>query len=151
MSDHTNESNAERTTDVLEERNRRRSDRVVLRMPVMLSAVMPGNRRIGIECHTRVVNAHGGLLDVGIELVRGQEIRLSNVRTEIVATGRVLRIEMAEDGRFSIACEFESPSPHFWPVSLPPANWLVPSPGRKTTYAKPTVRKLFVGVDEIGR
>jgi hypothetical protein len=151
MSDHTTASNPERTTDVLEERSRRRSERVVLRVPVMLSAIMPGCQRICIESHTLVVNAHGGLLDVGIELVRGQTIRLRNSKTEIVTTGRVLRVEMSDEGRFSVAFEFESPSPHFWPVSFPPADWSVHSPNKKKKYDKPTVRKLLVGADEINR
>jgi hypothetical protein len=110
-------------TNIIDERNRRRSERVVLRVPVHLSALMPGGKRISIEVHTLVVNAHGGLLDVGLEMARGQQIRLSNSKTDIVATGKVLRVEGSEDGRFSMAFEFESPAPHFWPVSFPPRDW----------------------------
>ena len=84
---------------------------------------MPDSKRINIEAKTLVVNAHGGLLDVGMEMVRGQQIRLSNSMAEIVATGRILRVEGSEEGRFSVAFEFESPAPHFWPVSFPPADW----------------------------
>src|SRR5579863_2520793 len=110
-------------TNPIDERNRRRSERVVLRVPVHLSAVMPGGKRISIEAHTLVVNAHGGLLDVGMEMVKGQQIRLNNSKTEIVATGKVLRVEGPQDGRFSVAFEFECPAPHFWPVSFPPRDW----------------------------
>jgi hypothetical protein len=110
-------------SSVIDERNRRRSERVVLRVPVHLSAVMPGGKRISIEAHTLVVNAHGGLLDIGTEMVKGQQIRLSNSKTDIVATGKVLRVEASGDGRFSIAFEFECPAPHFWPVSFPPRDW----------------------------
>jgi hypothetical protein len=116
-------SSPDRTANTMEERNRRRSERVVLRVPVGLSAVMPDGRRISIEAHTLVVNAHGGLLDVGMEMVRGQRIRLNNLKTELVMSGRVLRVEGTEVGRFSVAFEFESPAPHFWPVSFPPADW----------------------------
>lgn len=133
-------STPERTGDVLEERGRRRSERVVLRVPVILSTIMPEGKRISIECHTLVVNAHGGLLDVGIELIRGQIIRLGNLTTEIVATGRVLRVEKSEEGRFAIAFEFESPSPHFWPVSFPPLDWSIHAPGKKKQYEKPAIR-----------
>jgi len=116
-------SRPDTTTNVTDERNRRRSERVVLRVPVHLSAVMPGGKRISIVAHSLVVNAHGGLLDIGTEMVKGQQIRLSNSKTDIVATGKVLRVEGAEDGRFSIAFEFECPAPHFWPVSFPPRDW----------------------------
>jgi|HubBroStandDraft_6_1064221.scaffolds.fasta_scaffold275068_1 hypothetical protein len=125
MPEHADNSSPERTAGVMEERNRRRSERVVLRVPVTLSALMPGGKRISIESKTLVVNAHGGLLDVGLELVRGQQIRLSNLKMEAVTTGRVLRVERSEEGRFSVAFEFEIPAPHFWPVNFPPADWSV--------------------------
>jgi hypothetical protein len=70
-----------------------------------------------------VVNAHGGLLDVGMEMAKGPQIRLSSSKTELVTTGRVLRVEGSQDRRFSVAFEFESPTPHFWPVSFPPRDW----------------------------
>lgn len=123
MSEDISKSRPDRTTNLREERNRRRSERVVLPVPVRLSALMPDGKRISIEAQTLVVNAHGGLLDVGMEMVRGQQIRLSNQKTEIVTTGKVLRVEGSEEGRFSVAFEFESPAPHFWPVSFPPADW----------------------------
>jgi hypothetical protein len=116
------------TTDVTDERNRRRSERVVLRVSLHLSALMPGGKRIGIEVYSLVVNAHGGLLDVGLEMANGQQIRLSNSKTDIVTSGRVLRVEGSEDGRFSVAFEFESPAPHFWPVSFPPRDWSLVAP-----------------------
>jgi hypothetical protein len=116
-------SRPDTTSAVTGERNRRRSERVVLRVPVHLSAVVPGGKRISIEAHTFVVNAHGGLLDIGIEMVKGQQIRLSNSKTDIVTTGKVLRVEGSEEGRFSVAFEFECPAPHFWPVSFPPRDW----------------------------
>ncbi|HKM67600.1 MAG TPA: PilZ domain-containing protein [Candidatus Acidoferrum sp.] len=109
--------------NVMEAANRRRSERVVLRVPVSLSAVVPDGKRVSIQAHSQVVNAHGGLLDVGMELVRGQEIRLNNIKTETSVAGRILRVEKSEEGRFLVAFEFESPAPGFWPVSFPPADW----------------------------
>lgn len=112
-----------KATSALDERNRRRSERVVLRVPLQLSAKMPDGKRINIEGYSLVVNAHGGLLDVGMELLRGQHIILNNPRTEKAATGTVLRVEGLQDGRFSVAFEFEFPAPSFWPVVFPPADW----------------------------
>lgn len=95
----------------------------MLRVPLQLSAKMPDGKRINIEGYSLVVNAHGGLLDVGMELLRGQHIILNNPRTEKAATGTVLRVEGLQDGRFSVAFEFEFPAPSFWPVVFPPADW----------------------------
>jgi hypothetical protein len=117
----------DRTVSAMQEKSRRRSERVVLRIPVRLSAMMPDGKRINIEAHTLVVNAHGGLLNVGMEMAAGQRVLLSNSKTEHANTGKVLRAERAEDGRFSVAFEFEFPSPNFWPVSFPPSDWGVGS------------------------
>jgi hypothetical protein len=103
--------------------NKRRSVRVVLRVPISISAMLSDGRRVIIEAHSLVVNAHGGLLDVGMEMVRGQKIQLRNLGTEVVTAGNVLRVENSTEGRFSVAFEFATPSPHFWPVSFPPDDW----------------------------
>ncbi|HWZ96135.1 MAG TPA: hypothetical protein VN025_00060 [Candidatus Dormibacteraeota bacterium] len=84
---------------------------------------MPDGKRINIGAHSLVVNAHGGLLDVGMELLRGQHIILNNSGTGKAATGTILRVEGLQDGRFSVAFEFEFPSPSFWPVVFPPSDW----------------------------
>jgi len=126
MPENTTKSRSDKIASTIEERSRRRSERVVLRVPVELSAMMLHGKRINIEAHSLVVNAHGGLLEVGIEMVRGQRIRLNNLKTEIAASGLVLRVEASEQGRFSVAFEFESPAPHFWPISFPPTDWSSP-------------------------
>jgi hypothetical protein len=128
MSEEISKSSPDRTVSTMEGRNRRRSERVVLRVPLHLSTKMPGGKRVCIEAHTLVVNAHGGLLDVGLELLAKQQVLLSNTRTEKVATARVVRVEGSQEGRFSVAVEFEFPAPSFWPVSFPPPDWSCPEP-----------------------
>ena len=116
-------SETNKATSTMEERNRRRSKRVVLRVPLQLSAKMPDGKRISIEVYSLVVNAHGGLLDVGMEMLRGQQVIVSNPRNEKVASGKIVRTEGSGEGRFTVAFEFEFPAPSFWPVSFPPADW----------------------------
>ena len=111
------------TSSTSEERSRRRSERVVLCVPILLSARILHGRRISIDAKSLVVNAHGGLLDVGLELMKGQHIILNNPITERVATGKILRVERSEEGRFFVAFEFEFPTPNFWPIVFPPADW----------------------------
>ena len=118
-------SYVERTGYVMTASARRRSERVTLRTLTSLSAVLPGGKRICIDAHTVTVNAHGGLLEVGTDMAKGQLIRLHRPFADRIVTGRVLRIEGSDDGRFRIAFEFESPSPAFWPVSKPPADWSI--------------------------
>jgi hypothetical protein len=123
MAEDVTKSGTNKTASTMEERNRRRSERVVLRVPLQLSAKMPDGKRISIEVYSLVVNAHGGLLDVGMELLGGQQVILSNPRNEKVASGKIVRVEASDEGRFSIAFAFEFPAPSFWPVSFPPADW----------------------------
>jgi hypothetical protein len=114
-----------KSAGVAEGINKRRSVRVVLRVPISISAMLLNGRRVIIEAQSLVVNAHGGLLDVGMEMVRGQKIQLRNLGTEVVTAGNVLRVENSTEGRFSVAFEFVTPSPQFWPVSFPPDDWSV--------------------------
>lgn len=116
-------SSPNRAVNTVEEKNRRRSERVVLRVPLHLSTKMPDGKRVNIEAHSLVVNAHGGLLDLGMEILSGQPVTLNNPRTEKVVTGKVVRVEGSEEGRFSVAFEFDFPAPHFWPVNFPPDDW----------------------------
>ena len=123
MPEDNTKSGLNRSASTMEERNRRRSERVVLRIRLQLTAKMPDGKRISIEAHSMVVNAHGGLLDVGMEMLKGQQVILSNPRNEKVASAKVVRAEGSEEGRFSVAFEFEFPAPSFWPVVFPPADW----------------------------
>ncbi len=109
-------------------RGRRRSERVVLRIPVTLSTTMQNGKRVRIEAMTLVVNAHGGLLDVGMRMFSGQRVVLGNAKTEKIEVCEVLRVEGSEEGRYSVAFKFAIPAPHFWPISFPPEDWKVPAP-----------------------
>jgi hypothetical protein len=122
-------SNLEVKTNSTGERGRRRSERVALQVPLRLSAILPKGRRICVEVQTLVVNAHGGLFDIGMELPAEQRVLLNNYQTSEVVSATIRRVEKSEDGRYAVAFEFQSPSPHFWPISFPPTDWLTPEKG----------------------
>ena len=106
-----------------DERNRRRSERVVLQVLVLVSARMPDGKRVNEEARTMVVNAHGGLLDVATEILAGQRILLSNPKNQMAEGCHVVRAEKSQDGHYSVAFEFERPAPKFWPIVFPPSDW----------------------------
>jgi hypothetical protein len=117
----------EHATQVLPKRDQRRSERVMLTIPLKLSARLPDGQRISIDVKTQIVNAHGGLLTMGIGLEPGQRIHLNNNRDSELVTATILRIEKSDAGCFSAAFEFEFPVTTFWPVTFPPDNdlsWL---------------------------
>jgi len=104
--------------------NQRRSERVLLQIRVIVAANRPNGEHVYEEAQTKVVNAHGGLLDIGTEIVAGQKILLSNPRALVAEGCRVVRVEKSRDGHYSVAFEFERPSPKFWPIAFPPADWI---------------------------
>jgi len=104
--------------------NRRRSERVVLRMAVSVLAEDEDRRQMQETAETQVVNAHGGLLRMRQHLHVGQSFLLSNPQNNMEVSCRVVRIE--DDGLqfYKIAFEFDRPAPTFWPIVFPPADWV---------------------------
>ena len=109
------------------EENRRRSERVLLRMSVWVLAENEQRQQIREEAKTQVVNAHGGLLQLKSHLHVGQPFLLSNLRTGTEMSCRVVCVDETGLEHYNIAFEFDRPAPKFWPVTFPPADWGLPS------------------------
>jgi len=75
------------------------------------------------EALTLVVNAHGGLMKLKMEVHVGQPMRLVNPQTKVEQGCRVVRVEDTAGDFFSVAFEFDQPNAKFWPVVFPPADW----------------------------
>ena len=106
--------------------NRRRSERVVLRITVNVLAENEQREQMRLQDETQVVNAHGGMMRMREHLHVGQSFLLSNPLNLLEMSCRVVRID--EDGLefYKIAFEFDRPAGSFWPVSFPPSDWAVP-------------------------
>jgi hypothetical protein len=107
--------------------NRRRSERVMLRMRVLVIAEDTERKRQQAEGFTQVVNAHGGLMKFPNYLHVGQPLQLVNPQTRVEQGCRVVRIEDTPAGDYSVAFEFDHPNPKFWPVTFPPEDWNAPA------------------------
>ncbi len=107
--------------------NRRRSERVVLRIAVVVVAEDEDRKQIQERADTQVVNAHGGLLRMRQHLHVGQSLLLNNPQNGSEMSCRVVRTE--EDGMdfYKVAFEFDRPAPDFWPIVFPPADWAAPT------------------------
>ena len=103
--------------------NRRRSERVMLQIPVVVQAKTPDGKNVREDTQTVVVNAHGGLLKLRMEVKTGQPIVLVNERAKVQQGCHVVRVETSEAGNSAVAFEFDQPSPKFWPIVFPPADW----------------------------
>jgi hypothetical protein len=106
--------------------NRRRSERVMLQLRVKVLAETRERVQVEEDTHTLVVNAHGGLMKLKMELLAGQPLVIVNPSNGMEQSCRVVRIDQPSPDYFAVAFEFDRPSPKFWPVVFPPKDWEVP-------------------------
>jgi len=107
--------------------NRRRSERVILRISVIVLAEDEERKQLQERAETQVVNAHGGLLLMRSHLHVGQSFLLNNPQNGVETSCRVVRVEEQGLEFYNIAFEFDRPAPHFWPIVFPPADWAASS------------------------
>ncbi len=107
-------------------KNRRRSERVMLQMRVTVIADDVNRTPRQEEALTQVVNAHGGLLKLKMEVHVGQPMRLVNPQNKVEQNCRVVRVDETGTEFYSVAFEFDQPNPKFWPVVFPPSDWEAP-------------------------
>src|SRR5260370_16495277 len=100
--------------------NRRRSERVMLQVPVVVQVKTRDGKEVREETQTVVVNAHGGLLKLRMEVKAGQPILLINEKSKVQQGCRVVRVETSAAGLSAVAFEFDQPPPPFWPILFPP-------------------------------
>jgi hypothetical protein len=103
--------------------NRRRSERVMLQVSVVVQSRTLEGKDVREKTQTVVVNAHGGLLKLQMEVKVGQPILLINERANMQQGCHVVRVERSEAGHSAVAFEFDQPAPQFWPIVFPPADW----------------------------
>jgi hypothetical protein len=112
--------------------NRRRSQRVLMTIPVRVS----GQNGVGLpfeeETHTRAISAHGGLILVSTLVNRGQRLTLSNVQTKAALECVVAHIDRHQGGHPQVGVEFMLPNPIFWHVAFPPKDWTPRHPDAKS-------------------
>ncbi len=106
--------------------NRRRSERVMLQMKITVMAEDVQHKPRQEEAMTLVVNAHGGLLKMKLDVHVGQPMRLVNPKNKVEQNCRVIRVDDTSSEFFSVAFEFDQPNPKFWPVVFPPSDWAAP-------------------------
>jgi hypothetical protein len=100
-----------------------------MQIGVLLRAEMPGGETHQVQAFTRVVNAHGGLLEAPLSVTPSQKITLANMRTGEAAVCRVVHVEGPSDSNYTIAFEFDGRNPHFWPITSPPDDWILTEEG----------------------
>ncbi len=109
------------------EANRRRSQRVILNVPITISGDgTSGN--FSEQTKTMVVNAHGALIMLAAKVTQGQTLDFKSPTNPESQSCKVVYIGPTVQGQTQVGVEFSKPAPHFWHVAFPPENW-TPSMG----------------------
>jgi hypothetical protein len=112
----------DRETSLLPGEERRRSQRVIIMVPVTLELAKEG-KVVKVSAHTVAVNIHGAMLICQRALDSEAKVEIVNERTRERASARVTRAARQSAEGFLIPLEFVKPFPMFWQISFPPSNW----------------------------
>lgn len=111
--------------------NLRRSQRVCLSIPLLVIKSEPGKPAASEECHTLIVSAHGALLALSMAVKFGDALKIKHKKTEEELMCRVVNFGPEQSGKREVGVEFEQPSPRFWRIAFPPADWSPRGPDSK--------------------
>jgi PilZ domain len=112
--------------------NRRRSQRVLMSIPVRVSGETGAGLVFEEETHTRAISAHGALILMSTQIYRGQRLNLSNVQTKAALECVVAHVDRRRGEQPQAGVEFTLPNPMFWHVAFPPKDWTPRHPDAKS-------------------
>lgn len=106
------------------ESNRRRSQRVMLNVAVIVSSDGPQGFKEGTQ--TLIVNAHGALIALGANVSHGEVLRIKNQTTQEEQPCKVVFLGSPSEEKKQVGIEFNVRCPGFWRIAFPPEDWNVP-------------------------
>ncbi len=109
----------------------RRSQRILLAIPVVVSGNRGKADAFSERTKTIVVNAHGGLIALAQMVQVGQGLALKNPATNEETSCTVVDISTGQQGGMEVGIAFAEANPRFWRVAFPPADWSPKSPEAK--------------------
>ena len=112
--------------------NRRRSQRVLMKLPVRISGQAGAASSFEEVTYTLAISAHGALIVVTAPVYRGQRFTLSNVQTNAALEGVVAHVDRAPGEQTKVGVEFMMPNQTFWRVAFPPKDWTPRHPDAKS-------------------
>ena len=104
-------------TRPLTSEERRRAQRVLLRVPVRVKIA---GKTQTMEGATHTVSATGALVVLGEAIPQGTKITIENMTTQKSVEAHVPRAPQFSSEGSLVPIEFTSPAPNFWNVFFPP-------------------------------
>jgi c-di-GMP-binding flagellar brake protein YcgR len=111
--------------------NRRRSQRVMVNLPVHVKAKNSAGLEVSEETKTVSISAHGALLRLEMSVTKGQTIVLRNPSTNDALECSVDYLGNTQDGRREVGVSFVEPNRTLWQIAFPPADWSPQHPEAK--------------------
>ena len=106
-------------------RNRRRSQRLLLRVPVIAYRSQKLGLPFSEGTHTLVVSAHGALINLRSKVAVQEKVFLKHA---ISGKEQECRVVFSRGtsmiGPAEVGLEFQQPTPNFWNIAFPPNDWL---------------------------
>jgi hypothetical protein len=102
---------------------KRRSERVLLDIPLFIEGKAEGARDFKEETFTLTVSAHGALIVLAAKVALGQTVRLTNLKNKDHHEATVAFLGPPYAGLATVGIQFSKPAPEFWAISSPPADW----------------------------
>jgi hypothetical protein len=112
--------------------NRRRSQRVLMKVPVRVSSQAGAASSLEEDTYTLAISVHGALLIVTGPVYRGQRFTLSNIQTKAALECIVAHIDKVPGEQTRVGVEFLMPNQTFWRVAFPPKDWTPRHPDAKS-------------------
>jgi len=103
--------------------NRRRSQRVFLRLPILIIARGADNQHVSENAFTTNVSAHGAMLLLTMRVALNQKILIRHIETLEEQFVRVVHVTPAAEHKSEVGVEFLKAAPKFWRISFPPDDW----------------------------
>jgi hypothetical protein len=111
---------------------KRRSQRVVLTVPVLVyrrpkdgPRFFEGTHTLVVSAHGAlvVVSAHGALVGLAANVAPGQRLVLQHSLTGEEQECRIVFADEKRTGPTKVAVEFQQAAPNFWHIAFPPTDW----------------------------
>ena len=111
---------------------RRRSQRVLVQVPVRIRGKNPQGVDFEEFTETLAINAHGALVLLTARLTSGAVVHMRHNKTEEEQECHVAFLGPVRSSKGEIGLEFTAPRPTFWRVAFPPEDWTPRSPEART-------------------
>ncbi len=106
---------------ILPGEERRRSQRVMIRTPVMLR-ISVASQPLVLKAETVAVNAYGAMLLCTRTFPAEMKMEIYNERTRQRRPCRVTRTPRETPEGYLVPVEFDTAAPDFWHISFPPID-----------------------------